>query len=53
MKINDENLYNSLQWILGNDVDLLEMTFAIDVEELGEHKTIEMKEKGENYSCHA
>ena len=44
----DENIYNSLKWILDNDINTLEMTFTIDVEEFGELKTIELKENGEN-----
>ncbi|KAK8844404.1 hypothetical protein M9Y10_024262 [Tritrichomonas musculus] len=41
-------LYDSLQWMLENDVDSLELPFAIDVKEFGEQKTVELIENGEN-----
>ena len=43
----DETLYKSFQYFLENDIDPLEMTFSIDVEEFGEQKTINLIENGE------
>lgn len=42
----DEQLFNSLTWLLDNDVDSLDMYFEIDSEKLGVHETIPLKENG-------
>lgn len=42
----DEQLFNSLNWLLENDVNDLDLFFEIDVEEFGVHKTIPLKENG-------
>lgn len=46
LKDVDEQLYNSLNWMLNNDVESLDIYFEIDNEELGVHKTIQLKENG-------
>ena len=42
----DEQLFNSLNWMLNNDVDSLDMYFEIGFEEFGVHKTIPLIENG-------
>lgn len=42
----DDELYKNLDWMLNNDVDSLYMFFEIDTKELGEIKSIELKENG-------
>ena len=42
----DESLHQSLQWILDNDVEPLDMYFTADIDDLGEHKTIDLKPNG-------
>lgn len=42
----DEQLFNSLTWLLENDVENLDMYFEIDSEEFGVHNTIPLKENG-------
>ncbi|OHT10043.1 hypothetical protein TRFO_20849 [Tritrichomonas foetus] len=44
----DESLHQSLQWMLQNDVEPLEMYFTADVDDLGQHKTIDLKPNGSN-----
>lgn len=46
LKDVDEELYRSSEWILQNDVDPLDLYFEIDTNELGENKTIPLKENG-------
>lgn len=42
----DEELFNSLNWILDNEVDSLDLYFEAEYEEFGVHKTIPLKENG-------
>ena len=45
----DPEYYNSLEWMLHNDIeDVLELNFAIESEEFGETKVIELKPDGAN-----
>lgn len=44
----DEEVYKSFQYILDNDINDLEMTFEITVDQLGEKKTIPLIVNGEN-----
>ena len=44
----DEELYNSLQWMRNNDVEPLDMYFTIDTDDLGVHRTINLKQNGIN-----
>lgn len=43
----DESIYNSLQIILNEDVEPLELNFTIDVNEYGSQKTVLLKENGD------
>lgn len=45
----DQEYYNSLQWIIDNNIDdaMLGMTFSASYESFGESKEIELKEGGE------
>lgn len=46
----DQEYYNSLQWIIDNNIDdaMLGMTFSASYESFGESKEIELKEGGED-----
>jgi E3 ubiquitin-protein ligase HUWE1 len=44
----DQPLYDSLRWILENDVTEAEMTFAVDFDDVGVHREIALKDGGEN-----
>ncbi|GMM56512.1 E3 ubiquitin-protein ligase [Maudiozyma humilis] len=45
----DPDYYKSLVWILKNDItDIIEETFSIDVDDYGEHKTVDLIENGRN-----
>ena len=45
----DQEYYNSLQWIIDNNIDdaMLDMTFTASYESFGESKEIELKDGGE------
>ncbi|KAI9314613.1 hypothetical protein BX666DRAFT_2020196 [Dichotomocladium elegans] len=48
MESADPNFYNSLKWILENDItDNLSFTFSVDDDEFGELNTIELKPNGQ------
>lgn len=48
LKEVDNDLYNSLVWILENKVDGDKKTFTVEIEEFGDRKIIELKEHGYN-----
>lgn len=46
----DNNLYSSLMWMLNNSIESLPepMTFTVDVDDLGQHKLLELVPNGQN-----
>ncbi|KAH0793163.1 E3 ubiquitin-protein ligase UPL1 [Histomonas meleagridis] len=44
----DPELYKSLSWMKDNPVDSLEMDFTTDVDNFGQHTTVELIENGRN-----
>jgi hypothetical protein len=44
MSLVDEVLSSSLQWLLDNDVDALDINFVIDEEEFGACRQVALKE---------
>jgi E3 ubiquitin-protein ligase HUWE1 len=42
----DETLHQSLSWILHNDITDAGLTFVVDYDDLGEHKTVPLKPGG-------
>ena len=44
----DEELHQSLVWMLNNDVEPLDMYFTADTDVLGEHQTVNLKPNGSN-----
>lgn len=46
--LQDLEYYNSLNWIINNSVESLEMVFSVDEEKLGETIEVELKPNGAN-----
>lgn len=44
----DEELYNSLKWMLDNDVSDIDLMFTADYDDVGLHKTVPLKHDGYN-----
>ncbi|XP_028399184.1 E3 ubiquitin-protein ligase NEDD4-like [Dendronephthya gigantea] len=48
MESVDSEYYNSLQWILDNDAEVLDLTFSVDEEVLGQVQVVELTPGGAN-----
>ena len=47
MEANDPAFYNSLVWILENDItDVLDLTFSTEIDDFGVHKIVDLKPEG-------